>query len=116
MVSTTDFDRDEMARWYANEHLKIDPGVRSIYYLTKDAPNHEIRFLEVNDLMAERDESCLEPFDFGVDVGSASEHKLFVLDVTPAQWERITRGDPALRLPQGWSLDQAQSFNRAGSH
>ncbi len=38
----------------------------------------------------------LEPIDFGVDTGAESEHKLFVLDVTPAQWEAIRRSDLAL--------------------
>lgn len=111
-MSTNVFDRDAMALWYANEHLKTDPGIRSIYYLTKDASDREIRFLEINELLAERDEKTLEPIDFGVDTGSACEHKLYVLDVTPTQWDMIRKGDPALSLPQGWSLDQAQSFNR----
>jgi len=99
-----------MARWYASQHFKTDPGIVSIYYLTKDASDREIRFLEINELLAERDETTLEPVDFGVDTGSASEHKLYVLDVTPAQWEMIRRNDPAVSLPQGWSLDEAQAF------
>jgi hypothetical protein len=42
------FDRDAMAKWYANQHLRTDPGVRKIYYLRKGAPDREIRFAEVN--------------------------------------------------------------------
>jgi hypothetical protein len=99
------FDRDAMARWYANEHISIDPGIRSIYYLPTNAPEREIRFVEVNDLIGARNDDTLEPIDFGVDTGMESEHKLFVLDVTPDQWNRINAS--SLPLPQGWSLKGA---------
>ena len=104
------FNRDALAGWYAREHLQVDPGLRAVYYLRSDAPDREIRLLEVNDLIAERDDDALEPLDFGVDIGSGGEHKLFVLDVTPAQWGRIERS--ALPLPPGWSLLDAQLFRR----
>ena len=109
-MSATEFNRDDMAKWYATQHFSTDPRVKSIFYLTKNSPDREIRFLEVNELMAERSESFLEPVDFGVDIGSDSEHKLFVLDVTPAQWQLIRQRDPALPLPKGWSLDQYQEL------
>jgi hypothetical protein len=101
------FDRDAMARWYAQEHISIDPGIRTIYYLT-DAPDREVRFIEVNDLIGVRDDDTLEPIDFGVDTGMETEHKLFVLDVTPDQWERMTNS--SLSLPQGWSLKDAIQY------
>ncbi len=107
-MPTTSFDRDAQARWYAREHLKADPGVREIYYLPTNAPDREIRFLEINDLLADRSGDLLEPIDFGVDTGSESEHKLLVLDVTPSQWELIGRS--SLPLPNGWSLDDATVF------
>jgi hypothetical protein len=99
-----------MARWYANQHLKTDPGIRSVYYLPTDAPDREIRFVEINELVADRNDDALEPIDFGVDTGMDSEHKLFVLDVTPSQWERI--GQTTLELPQGWSLENAVPFSQ----
>ena len=37
----TQFDRDEMAREYADRHLNIDPGTRNIYYLKSNAPNEK---------------------------------------------------------------------------
>ncbi len=101
-----EFDRDEMAEWYANQHLATDPGVRRIYYLTKNAPVREIRFIEINDALPDMDDDALEPIDFGVDAGAESEHKLFVLDVTPRQWASIEQGK--LALPNGWSLDDAR--------
>lgn len=102
------FNRDAMARWYAKQHLQTDPGIRAVYYLPTNAPEREIRFVEINELLADRKDDSLEPIDFGVDTGLESEHKLFVLDVTPSQWERITQS--LLALPQGWSLDKAKVF------
>ena len=101
----TAFDRDAMAKWYAREHLKTDPGIRLVGYLPKNAPEREIRFIEVNDLIGELRDDALEPIDFGVDTGMENEHKLFVLDVTPGQWERIKDG--SLPLPSDWSLEDA---------
>lgn len=104
------FNRDAMARSYADRHLKTDPGIRDVYYLPTDAPEREIRFVEINELIAERDKDPLEPIDFGVDTGSESAHSLMVLDVTPAQWEKISRNES--KLPQGWTLDKATHYSR----
>jgi hypothetical protein len=109
-MSVAQFNREEMARWYAGRHLNTDPGIRTVYYLPAGSPEREIRFLEVNELMAVRENDPLEPIDFGVDVGSADSHRLLVLDVTPTQWDRIrVKGLP---LPDGWSLDHAIPFSR----
>ena len=102
------FERDSMARWYAQQHRNTDPGVRSVYYLPTNAPNREIRLVEINELIAERNDDTLEPVDFGVDTGMDSEHRVLVLDVTPGQWERIKQS--SLALPPGWSLDAAVHF------
>ncbi len=103
-----EFDRDTMARWYAAQHLKTDPGLVSVYYLPMNAGDREIRLVEVNHLMGERTDDSLEPIDFGVDRGLDSAHKLVVLDVTPAQWERIQKLE--LGLPRSWALDEAIPF------
>ena len=101
-MSVVQFDRNAMARCYARGHKKTDPGVEHIYSLPTDAPEREIRFVEVNSMIAEREDSALEPIDFGVDTGTSSAHKLFVLDVTPSQWKRIE--ESKLPLPHNWSL------------
>jgi hypothetical protein len=97
-----------MARWYARQHLKTDPGIRSIRYLPANAPEREIRFIEINELTGARDDDTLEPIDFGVDTGMETEHKLLVLDVTPSQWDRIR--ESSLQLPPGWSLQDAAAY------
>jgi len=99
------FNRNSMARWYAKEHLKTDPGIVAVYYLPTNAGEREIRLIEVNKLIGDRNDDALEPIDFGVDTGMETAHKLFVLDVTPEQWERIRRQE--LPLPGNWTLDGA---------
>ena len=107
-MPVTQFDRDAQARWYARQHLKTDPGIVAVYFLATDAPEREIRFIEVNELIGEQIDETLEPIDFGVDTSMESEHKLFVLDVTPRQWDRI-QDNPQL-LPHGWSLKDAVPY------
>ena len=109
-TQTTEFKRDEMAKWYASQHLKTDPSVRSVHYLPTGAPDREIRFVEVNTEIAERTDAALEPLEFGANSGVDSEHKLFILDVTPNQWDRINEAD--LALPIGWSLVDMISKHR----
>ena len=107
-MSATQFDRDSWARWYAQEHLRTDPGVGPIFYLPSNAPEREIRFVEVNNLLAERSDNSLDPIDFGIDAGTETAHQLFVLDVTPQQWDRIQTA--SIQLPSGWSLADATRF------
>ena len=99
-----------MARWYAERHLGTDPGIVLVSYLPRYASEREIRLLEVNNLIANRDKDPLEPIDFGVDIGSESAHSLLVPDVTPTQWAKI-RAD-VLALPPGWTLEGATHFAR----
>lgn len=110
MASATNkkFDRDRLARGYAKRHLDTDNGVQEIHYLPANAPPREIRFVEVNPLISET--ADLEPIDFGVDIGSAEEHVLLVLDVSPTQWQAIRRH--RLALPAGWALDGSIAYRR----
>jgi hypothetical protein len=104
-MPATLFERDAMASWYARQHRNTDPAIRAVYYLPTNAPDREIRLVEINELIVERNDDTVEPLDFGVDTGMDSEHKLMVLDVTPSQWERIKQS--SLALPAGWSLASA---------
>jgi hypothetical protein len=108
-MPATAFDRDSMARWYAGEHLRSDPGVISAHYLPQLASDREIRIVEVNSLISDRTDDILEPIDFGVDAGMETEHRLLILDVNPEQWERIR--NQSLQLPPGWSLENAVHFS-----
>lgn len=108
-MPATQFNRDSVARRYAKTHLTTDPGIVSVYYLPTNASEREIRLIEVNNLLGDRNDDALEPIDFGIDTGMSTEHKLFVLDVTPEQWDRIRTGK--LTLPDDWSLDGMHPFN-----
>jgi hypothetical protein len=99
-TTQTAFDRDSLARWYASRHFQTDAGVQRIFYLPTNSPPRQIRLLEVNRMISET--TPLEAIDFGVDVGGAEGHTLFVLDVTPTQWDAIQKGD--LALPVDWTL------------
>ena len=101
-MQAVEFNRDSMARWYAQEHLKTDPGIVSVYYLPKNAGERDIRLVEINKFIMDRNDDSLEPIDFGVDAGTDTVHKLFVLDVTPGQWKRLMSGE--LSLPAHWDL------------
>jgi hypothetical protein len=108
--TTTGFDRDALARWYAKRHLDLDSGVVEIYYLPTDAPDREVRLLEVNRMIPEQSDAALEPIDFGVDTGGVEGHTLVILDVTPRQWGDIENG--RLALPPSWRLDGSIRFKR----
>ncbi len=97
-----------MASWYAKEHLKTDPGIVAVYYLPWDSGDRDIRFIEVNNLLGDRNDDMLEPIDFGIDMGSENEHRLYVLDVTPEQCRRIQT--QKLGLPGNWSLQDSKRF------
>ena len=112
MNTTTHFNRDSWATHYASSHLKTDPGIRKVLYLPTEAPEREIRLVEVNELLAVRDEDVGEAIDFGVDRDSPNAHTLKVMDVTPNQWERIQKHE--LPLPDGWSLLASQTIGRNG--
>ncbi len=109
-MTNTKMNRDELARNYAAKHLQTDPGIRMVYYLPTRAPDKEIRLLEVNELMASRDADPLEPIDFGVDANGSGLFSLMVLDVTPAQWEKIRRNE--LPLPKSWTVKGAIRISR----
>jgi hypothetical protein len=106
----TKFDSDRYAKWYANRHIKVDPGVVAVYYLPVESPDREIRLVEVNDLMAERTDDSLQPVDFSVNSEPGAEHVLRVLDVTPRQWRLMKR--KRIDLPNGWSLRKRRVLRR----
>ncbi|MBI1346449.1 hypothetical protein GC163_09175 [bacterium] len=102
------FNRDAWAAHYAMRHLAIDNAVAKVIYLPTGSPEREIRLIEVNQAISEV--TPMEPIDFGVDTNGPDEHKLFVLDVTPTQWDLLQQGQ--LSLPVSWTLASSQEFTR----
>jgi hypothetical protein len=91
--------RDEFARWVGRYHYSIDRGIREVYYLPENAPDQEVRLLEVNDLLPLPENAPVEPVDFLVDL-EGIPYTLRVADVTPWQLDAIRRRE--LSLPGGW--------------
>lgn len=108
-MATVAFDRESTAKWYAQQHLKVDDDIHEVVYLPVNAGEREIRFLEINKDMLDANDR-LEPISFGVDMGVGNEHVLWVVDITPEQYQRIKR--ETLPLPASWSLESAIHFTR----
>ena len=108
-MATVAFYREEIAQWYAQQHLKVDDGITEVIYLPTNAREREVRFLEINKDMLDANDR-LEPISFGVDMGVGNEHVLWVIDITPEQYQRIQQA--TLPLPATWSLDSAIRFTR----
>lgn len=104
-------NRELVASWLADRHLKTDPGISEVWYLPAGAPPTEIRLLEVNKSLnlPTDDQEPLSAVDFGLDVDDLN-YVLFVADVTPSQIDMARQGQ--LRLPRGWSLEGSQIFRR----
>lgn len=104
------FDRDQLAGWYTAKHLSVEPSISDIIYLPGNAPENEIRLLEVNVLSDLPDDVPVEPIEFRVDQHLPGEHRLFVADISPGQWEKIKVGQ--LALPPGWVLAGYRGVSR----
>jgi hypothetical protein len=104
-------DRDFIAAWLAKKHFIADSAIREVWYLPKNAPQDEIRLLELSDRLA-GNESSVDPLDFGLDIEGAN-FRLMVADVTTDQMEQIKQDRQ--RLPPGWSLDGTTMWRRRGA-
>jgi len=108
-TTTTRFDRDTMAAWYANRHLTLALGGERVFHLPNGASPREIRFVEVGSHV--REVAPLEPVDFGVAIDGPDAHQLIVLDLTAAQWNAVQRG--RLPLPDDWSSARSVKLGRS---
>ncbi len=95
--------RAAFAIWLALQHLHFDSRLTQIVYFPKDAPDDEVRLLEVNlglypvpgePIFAVRTTPVTNDLPFHV----------WVADVTPDEWSKI-QTDPSL-LPDGWKLGE----------
>jgi hypothetical protein len=106
-------DRDALAAWLARRHLLVDRAIREVWYLPKNSPSQEIRFLEVNDQLTGPDPAAdqVEAIDFGLDIEGA-QLCLYVADITSEQLEQIKRGE--LHLPKSWTVEGNMIWRRGG--
>ncbi len=122
----TSTDRDAVAQWVAQKHFRVDKNICEIWYLPENAPEDEIRLLEVSDLSvtptttttpdphvaataSATTTTTAPPMDFGLDIRDAN-FVLRVVDVDSDQLEQIKQDQ--LCLPENWSLDSVKKWRR----
>jgi hypothetical protein len=98
---------ERFAKWMAQRHVISDPDIREVIYLPSNAPDNEIRLLEVNVLLKVGDDERVEPIDFSPDINGVN-FAVLVADITPGQWQGIREGK--LPLPAGWDLKGYRTF------
>lgn len=99
--------REEVANRLAQAHYAVEPGMTQIYRVVReggeeDAADEPIKLLEVNqDTLP----LGIRPVYFRPHPASGIDFPSAIIEVTPAEFESLTRGDVNLRLPSQWSLD-----------
>jgi hypothetical protein len=101
-MSEIDRERAAFAEWLARQHLRFDPRLTQVVYLPTDAPNDEIRMLEVNIGLYPEPGKPIFPIETTPAVNTLP-FRVWVADVTPDEWKQI-QTDPSL-LPNGWKLE-----------
>lgn len=101
----------QFASRLAHRDMSSDMAIEFVVYLPTNAPDDEIRLLEVNRLLSPSNSDLIELLDFTPDSDPA--FKVFVVDITADQWERI-EGAPKTTtiLPESRKLKYNTIFTR----
>lgn len=99
-------DKDEAARVLARKHFQVEDGITHIFRLTDKIevevrPTEPIKLLEVN---AATVPSGVMPLHFGPAPASGVPFPSVIVEVTPAEFEKIRRQE--LQLPRGWAIGE----------
>jgi hypothetical protein len=92
--------KDETAQLLADAHFNLDQGVTRIFRIDgpdETADHTPVKLLEVN---PQTTEAGIMPIGFAADARRDVFHASVVIEVTPAEFGRVARGE--LRLPHGW--------------
>ena len=97
-------DKGAVAQRLAQAHYSVEPGVMRIFRVVGDAaqendPREPIKLLEVN---SDTVPAGILPVYFGPHNASGILYPSVVIEVTPEEYELISRGQ--LTLPNGWAL------------
>ncbi len=90
-----------LTRW----HFEIEEGIEQIIWF-KNGGKNEIRLLEVNRDTFPEDKILV----FYHRPTSEYPVPVRLADITPEEWEKVKKG--LIPLPAGWSLDEAEIFER----
>ena len=98
-------DVAEAAETLARKHYDLEPGLVRIFRINVGATDEGgdacIRLLEVSE---DTPESGVMPLHFGAIPASGVPLPSVIIEVSPAEFERIRSND--LKLPEGWTIGQ----------
>jgi hypothetical protein len=103
-------ERAAFAQWLGGQHLDFDKRLSMVIYLPADAPEDQVRLLEVNTGLYPDPGTPLEPIESTPAVTDLP-FRVLVLDVTPEEWAEI-QAKPQM-LPDRWSLQDRMTIQRA---
>lgn len=86
-------------------HFETEEGIDQIIWF-KDGDEVEIRLIEINPNTLPTE--AIEVFYFSPSKDVPLPVR--IADVTPEEWEKVKRGD--IPLPDGWTLNKTEIFNR----
>jgi hypothetical protein len=97
---------EDVARRVARAHVDLDPAIVHVYLLQDPSPGDDqshaaIKMLQVN---AESGSAGLLPLYFRAEPDVGIPYPMYIVSVTPSEFERIRRHD--LSLPQDWILGE----------
>ncbi|MFQ5632640.1 MAG: hypothetical protein ACE5I1_28055 [bacterium] len=98
-------DFEKLVAELVQKHFELESDLEQIIWLRKVSAN-EIRLLEVNCNTAAT--GMVEAFGFAPSVDVP--FPLRIAEITPEEWQRVQNGK--IPLPESWSLDNAEIFNR----
>jgi hypothetical protein len=102
-------DKDRAARDLIQHHFAVEPELRAVYRIlsaNETSPEEPIKLLEVN--AATVATGSVEVFGFAP--SKSTPFSVMIAEVTPEELEQL-KANP-LAMPQGWSLAQAEVFER----
>jgi len=103
-------ERAAFAEWLARQHLRFDTRLTQIVYLPANAPDDEVRLLEVNTGLFPEPGNPIVSVETTPAVTDLP-FRVWVADVTPDEWQQI-QINPGM-LPAGWSLEGNRITQRA---
>lgn len=101
--------KSSMAKSLIDWHFKVEPRLSVVFRIistNEGAPNEPIKLLEVNDATVST--GSVVPFGFAK--SNDLPFPTVIAEVTPQELERIDKGE--IPLPEGWSLQHADKFQR----
>jgi hypothetical protein len=98
--------KEEVAFRLAQSHYSVEPGIVRIHRLVRDDredddPTEPIKLLEVNE---DSLPLGIRAVYFRAHPASGIIYPSSIVEVTPEEFEALSRGDGGLSLPTGWRL------------